>query len=76
MKSMNCIKCEKHLENLNEEKNSNQPDGGSEFYTYGHFGSRITDTMGNTIHYINVCDDCLEDAKSRGLCVEKINLNW
>jgi hypothetical protein len=81
---MNCLKCDKVLENLMEGQapsqkrgaTGNQPLGGSEFITYGHYGSRITDTMGNTYHIINICDDCLEAAKKSGHCKEQINLNW
>ena len=81
---MNCIKCDKPLPNLMEGQapskkrggTGNQPSGGSEFIAYGHYGSRITDTMGNTYHIINVCDDCLEAAKAAGNCKEQINLNW
>jgi hypothetical protein len=82
---MNCLKCDKELKNLMEGepqgdasrgRTGNQPMGGSEFITYGHYGSRITDTMGNTYHIINICDDCLEAAKKSGHCKEQINLNW
>lgn len=63
---MNCIKCEKHLEDVTPD--DNQPYGGTEFTTYGHYGSRVTDLMNGTMHVINVCDDCIEAAKKRGLC--------
>lgn len=63
-----CIVCKKTLENV--AKDNNQPFRGTEFFTHGHYGSSITDTMGQTIHYINVCDDCLEKAKECGDCIE------
>lgn len=81
MASMNCLKCDKELKNLMEGqpqgdvsrgRTGNQPSGGTEFLTYGHYGSRVTDTMGKTYHIINICDDCLEAAKKSGHCKEQV----
>lgn len=63
---MNCIKCERHLENFVEHEN--HPVDATEFYTYGHYGSRVTDKMDGTKHIINLCDDCCEKALASGLC--------
>jgi hypothetical protein len=61
---MDCIVCHKDLPNIAGA--INQPNGGSEFVTEGHYGSRVTDFMDGTKHIINVCDDCLTAAKARG----------
>jgi hypothetical protein len=39
-----------------------QPDNGSAFRTYGHFGSTVTDFMDETITEVCICDDCLSKA--------------
>lgn len=61
---MNCIKCDRELPD--HEEGVNQPAGGTEFVTYGHYGSTVTDLMDGTIHIVNVCDECLSDALRTG----------
>lgn len=53
-----CIVCRNELTNLDEY----QPIGGTHFYTYGHYGSTITDCMNGSSHNICVCDECLQKA--------------
>lgn len=68
---MNCIRCDKVLVMWDvNNKTKNHPLKGSEFIAHGHYGSRVTDTKGRTIHIINLCDDCCEYAKTKGLCKE------
>lgn len=64
---MNCLKCDRPLENIAED--GNQPQGGTEFVTIGHYGSAVTDNMDGTKYVINVCDDCLQLAMERGVCM-------
>lgn len=61
---MDCIVCRKELPDLYLDDNC--PSGGSEFHTYGHYGSAVTDRMDGTAHVVNVCDDCLTAALSDG----------
>lgn len=65
---MPCIKCEKPLDGVSDDRN--HPMKGTEFTTWGHYGSRITDTMGSSQHLINLCDDCCEAGKKNGLVFE------
>jgi hypothetical protein len=67
---MNCLKCDRALVNIIED--GNQPKGGSEFVTEGHYGSAVTDHMDGTLHVINVCDDCLTAAMARGACMVRV----
>lgn len=60
-----CVLCKKPLENCDPE--GNQPMGGTEFATFGHYGSAVTDHMDGTGYAINVCDPCLRDAGRAGL---------
>lgn len=59
-----CIKCGKQLPNFSPDTD-NQPCGGTEFWTYGHYGSAVTDLSG-TKHFVCVCDDCLRTALDLG----------
>jgi hypothetical protein len=63
---MDCIVCHRDLPNIAGA--INQPNGGTEFVTEGHYGSRVTDFMDGTKHIINVCDECLTAAKVDGRC--------
>lgn len=63
---MDCIVCKKHLENVWRESGANQPMDGSEFVTYGQYGSAVTDTMDGIAHCVNVCDECLKVALAEG----------
>ena len=38
----------------------NQPSGGTEFRTYGHYGSTFWDSFNGTELVLNICDDCLD----------------
>ena len=55
-----CIKCD--VEMYNYSSNGLQPDGGTHFYTTGHYGSAITDHMDGTVTSLCVCDPCLQIA--------------
>lgn len=59
-----CFKCGKTLPNVccDEE---NQPYGGTEFRTYGHYGSTFWDSMDGEELVINVCDECLREHGAR-----------
>lgn len=57
---MNCICCKKELDNFDPPRN--QPIGGTEFLTYGHYGSAVTDNLGQSVFIVNICDDCLNEA--------------
>lgn len=53
-----CICCKRELGNIAPE--GNQPIGGLEFKTGGHYGSTVFDpVVGSTFLAINVCDECL-----------------
>lgn len=60
MKDIPCICCGKALTNL--DPSGNQPTGGTEFTTVGHYGSAVSDFMDGTGLAVNVCDTCLQDA--------------
>jgi hypothetical protein len=53
-----CFKCGKTLENAFGDA-ENQPYGGTEFRTYGHYGSTFWDSFDGEELVLNVCDDCL-----------------
>jgi hypothetical protein len=53
-----CAICKKELENISEAHN--QPSGGTEFVTHGHYGSTKFDPMNNTMLALNICDDCFD----------------
>lgn len=57
-----CIVCAKPLVNLQEDRCENQPSGGVEFTTPGHYGCTIFDPMDGTKLAINICDPCLRKA--------------
>lgn len=61
---MDCIVCKTHLPDMTDRSadHDNHPIGGSEFSTYGHYGSAVTDVMDGTAHVVNVCDGCLSAA--------------
>jgi hypothetical protein len=62
----NCIICKKELRNL-DEPDGNQPSGGTEFFTRGHYGSAVSDFMDGTGLAVNICDPCLLAAKQEKL---------
>ena len=53
-----CFKCGETLRNVFVEAD-NQPDGGTEFRTYGHYGSTFWDSFDGEELVLNICDDCL-----------------
>lgn len=63
--SLPCLKCGKPLRNVDDSA-ENQPYGGTEFVSYGHYGSTIHDeapeaaTGGSPMALVvNVCDTCV-----------------
>lgn len=61
---MDCIICHFPLQNL--DPTGNQPSGGTEFTTHGHYGSAVSDFMDGTGLAINICDPCLIKAGEDG----------
>jgi hypothetical protein len=64
--SIPCIKCYRLLENTTEE-GSNQPMRGLEFTTPGHYGSEVFDPGDGGHLIINICDECINDARDHRL---------
>jgi hypothetical protein len=59
-----CFTCGKTL--LNAFPHSeNQPGDGTEFRTYGHYGSTFWDSFDGEELVLNVCDDCLRKHPER-----------
>jgi len=67
--TLSCIRCDKELFPVMEEA-ENQPRDGTEFVSYGHYGSIFDPGDGTTI-IINLCNDCLRVAASRNLVMER-----
>jgi hypothetical protein len=59
-----CFKCGKELPNVYEDSD-NQPYGGTEFRTQGHYGSTFWDSFDGEDLILNVCDDCLSEHSAR-----------
>lgn len=53
-----CLVCGKTLRNAFSDQ-ENQPEDGTEFRSYGHYGSSFWDSMHGEELVLNVCDDCL-----------------
>ena len=53
-----CFKCGKTLQNAFIECD-NQPSEGTEFRTYGHYGSTFWDSFHGEELVLNICDPCL-----------------
>jgi hypothetical protein len=53
-----CFKCAKVLPSAFEHSD-NQPYGGTEFRTEGHYGSTFWDSFDGEELVLNICDDCL-----------------
>lgn len=51
-----CFVCGEELDNIAE---PNQPMGGTEFKTYGHYGSGVFDPMDGSRIIVNICNTCL-----------------
>jgi hypothetical protein len=60
-----CLMCANAMANI--VPSGNQPSGGTEFTTRGHYGSNVSDFMDGTMLAINICDACLIKAKDAGL---------
>jgi hypothetical protein len=60
-----CIVCGRTLKNTFPDQNINQPSEGTEFQTYGHYGSTFWDSFQAEQIIINVCDDCLRERSDR-----------
>lgn len=60
-----CIVCSQTLMNVNRHV-TNQPHGGTTFYSHGHFGSTVFDPFDGTYLEVNLCDRCLELGAERG----------
>lgn len=56
--ALNCIVCDKELENVFEEA-QNQPYEGLSFVSYGHYGGTAFDPMDGRYLEVNICDECL-----------------
>lgn len=63
-----CLVCLKELENFDPK--GNQPLGGLEFQTHGHYGSTVFDPMDGTKLAINVCDECLTARSRMGIVLK------
>ena len=59
-----CFVCGKALKNVLPDS-ENQPDEGTEFRTYGHYGSTMWDSFSGEELILNVCDPCLRERTGR-----------
>lgn len=59
-----CLVCGRTLRNAWDGAD-NQPSEGTEFRTYGHYGSTFWDSMHGEQLVLNVCDNCLRTHKDR-----------
>lgn len=59
-----CFKCGKTLRSVIE-GGDNQPYGGTEFTTYGHYGSTFWDSFDGEQLVLNICDECLREHSER-----------
>lgn len=53
-----CFKCGVELENVFPDITTNQPSEGTEFRTYGMYGSTFWDSFDGEELVLNVCDSC------------------
>ncbi len=58
-KKIFCIKCDKKVDNLAKKKYDIHPCGGTQFRSYGHYGSTVFDPMDGSYIVICICDTCL-----------------
>ncbi len=59
-----CFVCGTTLLNAVAES-ENQPQEGTEFRTYGHYGSTFWDSLDGEELVLNICDECLRDRADR-----------
>ncbi len=71
-----CVKCNKPLINC-DEGSDNQPYAGTEFISYGHYGSTIYDAVeidGTSMELVvNLCDTCILRAVEAGVIQSRAN---
>jgi len=60
-----CFKCGRVMRNVCPGWDENQPDEGTEFRTYGHYGSTFWDDFNGEELVLNVCDPCLREHAAR-----------
>ena len=58
MNKLDCFVCYTPLKNIAED-GGNQPMDGTDFISYGHYGSTVHDPMDGSILRLNICDMCL-----------------
>lgn len=59
-----CLVCSRVLKNVCSQED-NQPYGGTEFRTYGHYGSTFWDSLDGEELVLNICDSCLRGRQDR-----------
>lgn len=59
-----CFKCGKTLINAFPD-GDNHPQDGTEFRTYGHYGSTFWDSFNGEELVLNICDNCLRERTDR-----------
>jgi hypothetical protein len=59
-----CFVCGTTLQNAFE-GSDNQPQEGTEFRTYGHYGSTFWDSFDGEELVLNICDECLRKGVAR-----------
>jgi len=64
-----CIRCNKALQPVDPSA-ENQPSGGTEFSSFGHYGSPY-DPMDGTAVVINLCDACLATRAAESAVLER-----
>jgi hypothetical protein len=60
-----CLVCGKTLETVWQHDSESAPYGGTEFRTYGHYGSTFWDSFYGEELILTVCDDCLRERSDR-----------
>jgi hypothetical protein len=64
--ALRCVACDYAIPNEPHTTGVNQPDGGLSFTSYGHWPSSLFDPMDGSYLEVNVCDQCLLRAGSKG----------
>jgi hypothetical protein len=60
-----CFKCGINLERVDASDADSPPYEGTQFRTYGHYGSTFWDSFDGEEIVINICDDCLKKHTDR-----------
>lgn len=60
-----CFTCGRKLLNVAIDGDENQPSEGTEFRSYGHYGSTFWDSFDGEELVLNICDDCLRARADR-----------